>query len=192
MGDDKLIQNFPRTLNVGSGYGFREDCLNADLDAKWNADWHVDLSQPLSLPLTLETRRYGTVQLVTGCFEKVIAHHVLEHIPDLVQTMTNLLNLLVEGGELHIEVPYDLSYGAWQDPTHVRAFNERSWMYFTEMPWYVGWTSASFRLISQEFVLSPLGLAYRDQGIAPQEILLRPRAVDAIRAVLRKAALRPS
>jgi len=43
--------------------------------------------------------------------------------------MTNCLKLLRVGGVFKILVPYDLSYGAWQDPTHIRAFNERSWLY---------------------------------------------------------------
>jgi hypothetical protein len=53
-------------------------------------------------------------------------------VRDLPQLMGNFLNLLVEEGELEIVVPYDLSLGAWQDPTHVRAFNENSWRYYCD------------------------------------------------------------
>jgi len=64
---------------------------------------------------------------------------VLEHITDLKTYMTNCLELLKVGGVMEITVPYDLSLGAWQDPTHCRAFNQNSWLYYTEWSWYLGW-----------------------------------------------------
>jgi hypothetical protein len=179
----------PRVLNIGSGYRFFGDCVNADIDPKWNPDWLVDIGLPLNLPMLAETRRFGSIQIAEGMFEKIIAYHVLEHVPNLVLTMTNLLSLLHIGGELHVEVPYDLSYGAWQDPTHLRAFNERSWWYFTDMCWYLGWTRTRFFLAKQEFVLSPLGQSYKEKEIPTDEILLRPRAVDAMRVVLTKGLI---
>jgi predicted SAM-dependent methyltransferase len=51
-----------------------------------------------------------------------LANDVLEHLPDLRTAMTSCLELLREGGRLHVRVPYDLSHGAWQDPTHVRGY----------------------------------------------------------------------
>ncbi|MBV5336502.1 MAG: hypothetical protein J0653_00360, partial [Deltaproteobacteria bacterium] len=72
--------------------------------------------------------------------------------------MKNSLDLLSCGGEMWITVPYDLSYGAWQDPTHVRAFNERSWLYYSDWFWYLGWDDARFDIIDQKFIYSPLGV----------------------------------
>ena len=106
--------------------------------------------------------------------------------------MTNILNLLAEGGMLHIAVPYDLSYGAWQDPTHVRAFNERSWLYYCEWYWYLGWDEARFDLTAIHFVYSDIGCALASRGMPQDEILRSPRAVDEMRVALRKRRLDPA
>ena len=42
----------------------------------------------------------------------------LEHVPDLIPFMESVRDLLVTGGVFDVLVPYDLGYGAWQDPTH--------------------------------------------------------------------------
>jgi len=131
------MSSYPRHLNLGSGKDFREDCLNADIQESKKPDWVLDITK-IPWGETISTR-FGEIKVEQGMFTKIIANDVLEHIPDLVKAMTNCKDLLVEGGEFHIHVPYDLSLGAWQDPTHVRAFNENSWLYYTDWHWYLGW-----------------------------------------------------
>src|SRR6185503_9784111 len=105
---------------------------------------------------------------------------VLEHVPDLVSTMTTCLNLLKLGGVFNILVPYDLSYGAWQDPTHIRAFNERSWLYYTDWFWYLNWTTHRFVVKQLSFNASPLGHQMAANNV-PHEVVVRtPRAVDSM------------
>ena len=58
--------------------------------------------------------------------------------------MTNCLELLKPDGSLEIEVPYEKSLTAWQDPTHLRAMNENSWIYYTDWFWYLGWFEFRF------------------------------------------------
>jgi hypothetical protein len=60
--------------------------------------------------------------------------------------MTNLLALLREDGEIEIEVPYEKSMTAWQDPTHLRAMNMNSWVYYTSWFWYLGWFYHRFEI----------------------------------------------
>ena len=45
-----------------------------------------------------------------------------------------------------VEVPYEHALTAWQDPTHVRALNERSWVYYTDWFWYLGWMDYRFEI----------------------------------------------
>ena len=133
-----MAAELPRKLNLGSGKDWKEDYLNVDINPQWDPDVCVDMSSPdLTEPFT--TRFGFCIPLAPSYFDEIQAHDVLEHVPDLVQLMTNCLNLLRDGGVMRIIVPYDLSYGAWQDPTHVRAFNENSWLYYTDWFWYLGW-----------------------------------------------------
>ena len=179
---------YPRRLNIGSGKDFRPEFLNVDWNDYWGPDIIMDLNQPVPLGKPLPSSRFGELSLEAGSFDEIVANDLLEHIRDLSVLMTSCLRLLKEGGELKIKVPYDLSYGAWQDPTHVRAFNERSWLYYTDWFWYLGWTEARFDLASINFGLSDYGRTLK--GKTADEMLLRhPRAVDEMQVVLRKRAL---
>ncbi len=102
--------------------------------------------------------------------------------------ISSCLHLLKVGGALRINVPYDLSYEAWQDPTHVRAFNERSWLHYTDYFWKMGWTEARFDLVQFELVLSPTGKALAKQ-IKGEDLVRYPRAVERLGVVMRKRLL---
>jgi hypothetical protein len=162
------MQSSGLTLNLGSGKDRRADCVNADIRADVGADWVVDIGAPMQIDRQ---------------FSKIIANDVLEHIPNLVQAMTNCRDLLEMGGEMHIHVPYDLSHGAWQDPTHVRAFNEKSWVYYCEWAWYLGWKGSRFELTHLQMSLSNYGASLE---LPQDEILRLPRAVDSMYVILKK------
>jgi hypothetical protein len=162
------MQSSGLTLNLGSGKDRRADCVNADIRADVGADWVVDIGAPMQIDRQ---------------FSKIIANDVLEHIPNLVQAMTNCRDLLEMGGEMHIHVPYDLSHGAWQDPTHVRAFNEKSWVYYCEWAWYLGWKGSRFEMEHLQMSLSNYGASLE---LPQDEILRLPRAVDSMYVILKK------
>lgn len=174
------MSSYPRHLNLGSGKDFRQDCLNADIQAIKNPDWVLDITK-VPWEETISTR-FGEIKVEQGMFDSITANDVLEHIPDLVKAMTNCKDLLVEGGEFHIHVPYDLSLGAWQDPTHVRAFNENSWLYYTDWHWYLGWKD-KFVVKELQFVKSKLA---EEMNISDQMLTILPRMVDSMKVVLVK------
>jgi len=103
--------------------------------------------------------------------------------------MKSCLDILKEGNILEIAVPYDLSLGAWQDPTHVRAFNENSWLYYTDWFWYMGWTEYRFTTDKLNFKPSQLGIQLQTGGKEIQEIARTPRAVDSMLVQLKKVPL---
>lgn len=181
----------PRKINMGSGKDWREDYLNIDINDYWKPDAVLDFGNPLKPGQTLETKRFGAVPLEENYFTEIIANDVLEHIPNLTTAMTTCLNLLQPGGVFRINVPYDLSFGAWQDPTHVRAFNERSWLYYTDWFWYLGWTKARFEIAQLDFGISEIGEALRKQGVAGTDLARQPRAIDNMKVALRKRLLTP-
>ena len=135
----------PRILHLGSGKSFREQWLNVDCDPGWHPDIVADLNEPFPARTEYGTDRFGIVRLEPGGFEAIVAQDVLEHLTGLTTCMKSCLDLLEVGGLFHIGVPYDLSCGAWQDPTHVRAFNEQSWRYYTDWCWYLGWGRVPLR-----------------------------------------------
>jgi SAM-dependent methyltransferase len=118
----------------------------------------LDLAQPLTLPLRAVSETMGEILLEEGAADVIHANNVLEHVPDLVTLMSNGLRLLKTGGEFQIEVPYERALTAWQDPTHVRALNENSWIYYTDWFWYLGWFEHRFEVASS---------AYLDQQLKP-------------------------
>jgi SAM-dependent methyltransferase len=174
------MTSFPSCLNLGSGKDRKDEYFNADIQSRVNPDWVVDISKPIFGEVV--KTRFGDVEIKEGMFSKIIANDVLEHIPDLVSAMTNCKDLLTKGGEFHIHVPYDLSYGAWQDPTHVRAFNEKSWLYYTDWYWYLGWKDR-FRLAELQFIKSPLA---EEMGIKDEMLRILPRMIDGMQVTLVK------
>ena len=187
---NRAVAPIPKRINLGSGKSWHPDFLNIDINDVWGPDVVADFNQAFPGDhAVLQTDRFGEIVLRPGQFELIAAHDVLEHVRELTTCMTNCMNLLVYGGLFEIIVPYDLSYGAWQDPTHVRAFNERSWLYYTDWFWYLGWTEARFEMVKMEFHLSEMGRELAAQGIPQDQITRTPRAVDSMCVVMRKIAL---
>lgn len=175
-----------KILHLGSGKNFQQGMLNLDINDYWSPDVVADIASNNLIGSSFNTERFGVIMFQDQIFDKIICHDVLEHIPNLVQAMTNCLRLLRLDGSLEILVPYDLSYGAWQDPTHVRAFNERSWLYYTAWHWYLGWETHNFKLIKQDFNPSPFGRQLVNDGVNTDTILRTPRAIDSMSVVLQK------
>jgi SAM-dependent methyltransferase len=136
----------PERINLGSGRDYKAGWLNVDILDRAEPDLVLDLSAALELPLRLDSPRSGPVELAEDSVALIYANNVLEHVPDLPALMGNCLHLLKPGGEFQIEVPYEKALAAWQDPTHVRAMNENSWLYYTDWFWYLGWFEHRFEL----------------------------------------------
>jgi len=72
---------------------------------------------------------------------QAIASHVVEHIPRVVidkgntrwtfiEFMNEVWRVLKPDSQFMIAMPYCLSDGYYQDPTHVNPCNEKTWLYF--------------------------------------------------------------
>lgn len=167
------MSDLPKVINLGCGRTYMPNFLNIDTDPDVKPDMVLDISVPL------------TGQLPFGYFDTIGAHDVLEHIPNLIQAMTNCRDILKEGGLMDIIVPYDLSYGAWQDPTHVRAFNEKSWLYYYDWAWYLKWKDFGLRMLSCDF------FSLEGTELVKKESMSStvPRSIDVMRVLLRKERL---
>lgn len=61
---------------------------------------------------------------------KILAHDIIEHLPDKIFTMNELHRVLAIGGQADIIVPTTDGRAAFQDPTHVSYWNRNSFWYF--------------------------------------------------------------
>ncbi len=136
----------PTRLHIGSGKDYRPGWLNVDILERAEPDVLLNLAESCAWPLSFQSPVVGPVILEPGSIDLVYANNVLEHVPDLPTLMTNCLTLLRDGGVMEIEVPYEHARTAWQDPTHIRAMNEASWLYYTDWFWYLGWFHHRFHL----------------------------------------------
>lgn len=136
----------PTQMNLGSGKDYKIGWLNIDILERTQPDLVLDLSKETTFPIAARTLGGGNILLEENGLETIYANNVLEHVPDLPCLMTNLLGLLKEDGVIELEVPYEKSMTAWQDPTHLRAMNLNSWVYYTSWFWYLGWFDNRFEI----------------------------------------------
>ncbi|WP_299438250.1 hypothetical protein [uncultured Rhodospira sp.] len=182
----------PTVLNLDGGRNPVVDALNLALpglpvpgDAA-PPDLVADPCDPTLVGRVFDTDRFGLLTLAPGGLTRILAPWVPARVADLTALMTTCLTLLAENGIMEILVPYDLSHGAWADPANRRAFNEHSFTAFTDGHAAIGWTEARFHLESLEFAFTALGERLEAEGTPVETILATPRAVDAMRLVLRK------
>ena len=62
----------------------------------------------------------------------IVGSHIVEHIKPwlMIDFMNELWRLLKPDGQLALSMPYGVSYGYVQDPTHCNPCNEATWTYF--------------------------------------------------------------
>lgn len=188
---EPAMRQIPSRINIGSGKDYRPGYLNIDINRDSNPDMVLDLAAPMVFPVSVQSPVYGNVTLAENQIDQIVAIDVLEHVQQLPQLMGNCLKLLKEGGQFTILVPYDLSLGAWQDPTHVRAFNENSWLYYTQWFWYLGWFEHRFDITESKLNLSEYGKTLVSNNVPQTEVLRTPRAVDSMNVVLTKRKTTP-
>lgn len=70
------------------------------------------------------------IPLPDNSVDLVCASHILEHINNLMGLMDEIHRVCKPGADVAICVPHYKSIGAWQDPTHVRAFTELTFSYW--------------------------------------------------------------
>jgi hypothetical protein len=180
----------PSRINL-LGRHYLQGHLNIGTDPSTNPDAMLDLSLPLKLPATLSSKTWGTTTLSENQLDEIVAVDALARVQQLAQLMDNCLKLLREGGKLTITVPYELSLGAWQDPSHIRAFNENSWLQYTQWFWRLGWLNYRFDLTESSMNLTDFGKTMVAKNVAQDEILRTPRAIESMRVVLTKRKTSP-
>lgn len=175
----------PLRINLGSGKDYKPGWLNIDILERAQPDLVLDLGQPVTWPVQARSSYGGDMLLQQGSAELVFANNVLEHVPDLPQLMGNCLALLKTGGSFIIEVPYEHAPTAWQDPTHLRALNEKSWLYYTDWFWYLGWFEHRFQLAQFGYLDDGLRECQKDKAAFMRVVLTKVETTPRERTTAR-------
>lgn len=117
----KRIINNPDSikLNLGCGKKKYSDFVNVDVNPRVRPDIIVDLNH-FPWPFKDEIADY------------VLMDNVIEHLDDVIGVVKELYRILKMGGIAEIRVPYWLSKGAHEDPTHKHTFSEKSFDFLKE------------------------------------------------------------
>ncbi|UQZ89142.1 hypothetical protein C4J81_07995 [Deltaproteobacteria bacterium Smac51] len=165
----------PKLLNAGSGDRFINEALNVDIDETRRPDLVIDLSRPIEAR-TVETQRFGTVELTPRSFSTILVRGLLERVANPRQAMLNFIELLEDGGRLEIIAAYHSS-NFMGNPDILRGYNE------TLAGWCAAITheSRSPLVKSTDYILSGYGLRLKGMGLRREHLTRRAGAVDAIR-----------
>jgi predicted SAM-dependent methyltransferase len=102
--------------------------LNLGCSDKHIADYiNVDRVHPADVVTDLSERWPWEDSSVT----EIIAHDIIEHLPDKIHTMNEAYRVLQHGGLFRVIVPTTDGPGAFQDPTHVSFWHRNSMWYYT-------------------------------------------------------------
>lgn len=97
-------------------------------------DWiGIDIQKLPGVDIVHDLEKYPW-PLPDECASLAVASHLIEHLNPANFGIINFFNevwrVLKYDGEFAIVTPYGGSYGFWQDPTHIKGFNEASFYYF--------------------------------------------------------------
>jgi len=131
-------------LNLGCGNklidGYQNiDCIQSD------GIIYVDLEKG-KLPYADES-----------CVE-IVAIHFFEHISNLIPLVNECLRVLKPRCKLFIKVPVLPHAEAFQDPTHVRYFTDRTWLYFVRGEFL-------YEDVGKNYGIKPFNSLYKQQTV---------------------------
>ncbi len=158
-------------LDLGCGRKKREGYVGIDVASSSRADLLADLRRGIPL--------HGD-----SC-ERVLCDNLLEHMPDLVGIMNEIWRVCRDGALVEVIVPYYTSIGAFQDPTHVRYFTEKTFLYFTQtLPYDYGFRG---KFTIESVTLDPNPEFAREVGGVPFDIARKyfMNAVNNMIAILK-------
>ena len=153
----RLRQRAQLWLDVGCGDAKQAGCVGMDRRARAGVDVVHD-AEVLPWPFP------------TNTFTRIIMSHLMEHLnPKLhVEIVDEVWRVMKEGGVLMLAMPYPGSFGHWQDPTHIKPWNEGTPRYFDpDCELYAIYKPRPWKIE---------GCAWRSDGNI--EIVLRKRPAD--------------
>lgn len=127
-----LFPSKGKLLDIGCGTG---DFLKICAEDGWQSTGIEPGEQPRNLARQKGLTAYQSLQEVNGTFSFITLWHVLEHIPDLPQTLNKVYSLLEKDGRLLIAVPnyksldaaiYQEHWAGYDVPRHLWHFSQET------------------------------------------------------------------
>ncbi len=116
-------------LNLGCSDRHMAGYVNVDRVPPADEIVDLTLAPGLRNPGIPEIQSWGIWEDST--IDEIVAHDIIEHLPDKILTMNQIWRVLKPAGRVDILVPTTDGPGAWQDPTHVSFWHRRSFFYYT-------------------------------------------------------------
>ncbi len=126
-------------LNLGCGKDIKQGYVNIDKVFLEGVNIICDIEE---LPFK------------NNVFDKILCKHVLEHINNLIDIMTEIHRVLKEEGIVRIEVPHCSCILAYSDPTHKTFFSYTTMEYFETMRKFNWYSKVKFQIVSRRFQFS--------------------------------------
>ena len=143
-GGRSLSKTYKRSLNFGCGMKINPggEWVNVDIQKHEGIDVSFDFEE---FPYPLED----------NSFDYIVADNVLEHLNRCDRVVDEFYRICRDNAEILVRVPYWNAKCAYNDPTHVRFFNERAiLLLFGVQPSYLHSMPHRFELISLKLVPS--------------------------------------
>ena len=125
-------------LDIGCGKKKRNGYIGLDNSKESSADIICNLE--------------NGIPIKSNSCSKIVCDNLLEHMKNLIFVMNEIWRVCAHLTEVEIIVPYYLSIGAFQDPTHVRYFTEKTFLYFNRsLPYDYGFIG-KFDIVKINFI----------------------------------------
>lgn len=89
----------------------------------------VDICKLPGVDIVMDLQKYPWAKFKSNSVDEIHISHFIEHVSDFSSFMNEVYRILKPGGKCQIIAPYYNSIRAWQDPTHVRAISEATFLY---------------------------------------------------------------
>ncbi len=182
-----------RLLDIGCGsglflahmqnFGWQVTGVEPDPDAARNTREQFNL-------LDIHTGSLESVALKESSFDAVTMNHVLEHLPDPVQTLKQCWRVLRPGGQLVVTTPNAKSLGkqffkknwlAWDAPRHVFLFDTQT---LRKCAQKAGFRPKEIRTVaSMAFYIWQSGRILKKAGVLPGAIPQHPTKIEILQAL---------
>ncbi len=94
----------------------------------------VDIAPGEGVDFVWDLEQYPWTPFKDNSCDEIVISHYLEHVKDFMKFMDEVYRICQNGAIVRIVSPYYTSIRAWQDPTHVRAISEATFLY-TDKNW---------------------------------------------------------